>query len=113
MAAPLPPDPLPLQVEVLPTTPDGHLAITIAGEIDMDTGRRLQRAITDALDHHRPQRLSLDMGQATFLSSAGIWALLDCHRHAEQLGCALEISKAHDNVRQVLAISGLLDIFHL
>ncbi|MCU7723859.1 STAS domain-containing protein [Actinoplanes sp. KI2] len=101
-------------IEVLaPAAPAAHLVIRIAGEIDMDTSDQVQRVVADAVDRHRPRRVSLEMGGVTFVDSSGTRALVACHEHAARLGAALEISQAHPYLRQVLAITDLLGMFHL
>jgi anti-anti-sigma factor len=89
------------------------VVVTLAGELDVISGPEIQRAIDDVLDRHHPDRVCLDMQQVTFLDSAGIRALLICRQRTLRRQCELQISRAHENVRQVLAITSLLDVFHL
>ena len=114
MVARLPDDRPQLLVEArLPEQPAAAVVVTMAGEIDRDTCAEVQRVVVDILHRARPERVSLDMRQVTFMDAAGIRALLTCRRHALQLSSVVEISRAHDNVRQVLAMTSLLDMFNL
>jgi anti-anti-sigma factor len=101
-----------LLIEVdLPDSPAATAVVTMTGEIDADNCAEVQRAVTDVLDRVQAAQVILDMGQVTFLGSAGIRALLSCRRAALHRGTGLKIGRAHQNVSQVLAITGLLDAF--
>ncbi|GAB1646728.1 hypothetical protein KRMM14A1259_71510 [Krasilnikovia sp. MM14-A1259] len=114
VSARLPLDRIQLLVEVhLPTPPATNVVVSLAGELDWETGTEVHRVVVEVLDRHDPERISLDMDRVTFLSSSGITALLRCRRRVQERGAVLEISNAHDIVRQVLAITGLLDVFHV
>ncbi|MEU4564444.1 STAS domain-containing protein [Actinoplanes sp. NPDC023936] len=107
-------DGTPLTVEVRSSTSSPRtVVVSAAGEIDRDSCERLRRAVGDALHRDQPRLISLDLGAVTFLDSAGIRALLNCRRDAGDFGCELEIGRAHDHVYQVLAITGLVDVFAL
>jgi anti-anti-sigma factor len=79
----------------------------------MESCAEVQRVVVDLIQRHRPKRVILDLGRVTFLDSAGIRALLTCRRLAVRHGSELESGRAHDNVRQVLTITSLLDVFNL
>ncbi|WP_433792640.1 STAS domain-containing protein [Actinoplanes sp. CA-252034] len=104
---------LSVEARTLASPTSGAVVVSLAGEVDRVSGPEVQRVIEDALERHRPQRICLDMQQVTFLDSSGIRTLLICRRHALRRRCKLEISRAHDNVRQVLSITALLKVFHL
>jgi anti-anti-sigma factor len=96
-----------------PAEPGGDLVVVLAGEIDRLTSTDVQRAISGILNDNEAGRISLDMERVTFLDSSGIRALLTCHRQAAEQGALLRISRAHDIVYQVLAITDLLEPFTL
>jgi anti-anti-sigma factor len=93
--------------------PGGDLVVTLAGEIDRLTSTDVQRAVSQILDDNEAGRVSLDMERVTFLDSSGLRSLLTCHQQALEQGVLLRISRAHDMVYQVLAITDLLELFAL
>lgn len=99
-------------VEVRHRTP-GVVTVGMSGEFDQDTGAAAERMIMDLLRAERPARLALDLSQVTFIGSYGIRVLLTCHQTAEQLGCMLGISQAHERVRRVLTMTDLDDVLIL
>ena len=92
---------------------DTLTAITVAGEIDMDNSADLLHEVVRLLPRHGTDQVDLDLGEVTFLGSAGVLALVQCREIAEQRGSRFGISQAHRNVRQVLTICQLTDLFHL
>lgn len=93
--------------------PAARVVVAMAGEIDAATCGDARRAVTDVLTRDRPAHVSLDMQYVTFIDSLGIHALLLCQRDARQHSAGLDIGRAHRHVRQVLAITGLLEVFDL
>ncbi|MEU8244004.1 STAS domain-containing protein [Actinoplanes missouriensis] len=89
------------------------VVVAAAGEIDRDSCERVRHAVEQTLHRARPRLISLDLGEVTFLDSAGIRTLLHCRRDAADFGCELEIGRVHDHVYQVLAITGLVELFAL
>lgn len=92
---------------------DAAPVIRIAGEIDLDNSTDLRVKLEKLITAEPARRVSLDLTDLWFIGSAGIRELLRCHKVAEERGCRLEISQAHDNVRQVLDICGLSSLFGL
>nr|WP_280526225.1 STAS domain-containing protein [Couchioplanes caeruleus] len=79
---------------------------------DAATYAQVQQAVLDLLLDQRPDVVLLDMGAVTFLDAAGIRALLTCRCDAQQLGNRLQIRRAHERVRRVLAICEVEHLFH-
>ncbi|MCO8273872.1 STAS domain-containing protein [Actinoplanes sp. TRM 88003] len=91
----------------------GSMVITVTGEVDSANSDDLRRQIAELVSDQAARTVALDLGELTFLGSAGIRALIDCHDLAASRGGRLEISRAHEHVREVLTICGLTDLFHL
>jgi anti-anti-sigma factor len=87
--------------------------IVVAGEIDIDNRADLTRQVTDLLEQASAARVGLDLGDLTYVGSAGIRALLTCREVAQQLGIRLEVCRIHENALQVLTVCGLTEEFHL
>jgi anti-anti-sigma factor len=96
------------------TSAAARTVIVVAGEVDSDNCDDLTRGFEQLLPRDpadRAGRIALDLGELTFMGSAGLRALMKCRDIAEQQGSRLEISEAHQNVHSVLAVSGLIDVF--
>jgi anti-anti-sigma factor len=73
-------------------------SIDVAGEIDHGTAERLLTAF-EAADGGAGSKLVLDLAQVTFLDSAGLRAVIDIQRRAQQRGLSLEIIPPPEQVR--------------
>ncbi|BBH70073.1 hypothetical protein ACTI_67580 [Actinoplanes sp. OR16] len=87
--------------------------IAVAGEVDSSNCDALQAEIMGRLSSIHAERVALDLSELVFIGSAGVRVLLRCRDVAEERGTRVEISSAHENVRQVLDICALTDVFHL
>ncbi|GAA0461609.1 hypothetical protein Ade02nite_16180 [Paractinoplanes deccanensis] len=87
--------------------------VAVAGEIDMDNAGQMQRFLIGLLHDQRPGRVVLDMGEVTFLGSAGIHALVTSQLEADGLGARLEVRDVQPPVRQVMDICGVADMLGL
>lgn len=77
------PDPAPAGLDIAHHEVDGILVITVTGEVDLETTPALYDAVTAGIDHTRGEPCILDLTAVTFLSSAGLTALVEATRHAE------------------------------
>ncbi|MFF5076218.1 STAS domain-containing protein [Actinoplanes sp. NPDC000266] len=87
--------------------------VALAGDIDMDNSAQVRQFLDGVLERERPRNLVIDMGEVTFLGSAGIHALVHCHTDADRLGSRVEIHHARPQVRHVLEICGITDMFNM
>jgi anti-anti-sigma factor len=87
--------------------------ITAAGEIDAVSAVKLRQTVVDLLARWRPERIEINLRGVIFLDSAGIRALLGCHRDAQRANCRLTLTDPHPNAYLVLEITGLLDYFEV
>ncbi|SNY47042.1 STAS domain-containing protein [Paractinoplanes atraurantiacus] len=92
---------------------DVDAVVALAGEIDMDNAAQVRQFLDGVLQREQPRNLVIDMGEVTFLGSAGIHALLHCHTNADRLGSRLEIQHIRPQIQQVLEICGVTDMFHV
>ncbi|HWS39243.1 MAG TPA: STAS domain-containing protein [Actinoplanes sp.] len=93
--------------------PAAEVTVVLAGEIDRDNCRAVRAAVGAALADRLVEFVCLDMGEVTFLDSAGIRELLLARRDAVANGGDLAIGRAHRHVREVLEVTGLLEEFRL
>ncbi|GIJ50700.1 hypothetical protein Val02_75860 [Virgisporangium aliadipatigenens] len=84
--------------------------IAASGDVDMSTSPQLREAIVEALDAHRPQRVTVDLADVAFVDSSGLSALMYCRNIAERDGITLRVTAAQPLVRRVFMITGLVDV---
>jgi anti-anti-sigma factor len=81
--------------------------LRVGGEVDLDTAQRLRaRAVQAPPSNLRD--LVVDLGDVTFMSSAGLWALLECRKSFRTV---LLADADHRAVARPLKFSGLDGLF--
>jgi anti-sigma B factor antagonist len=80
----------------------------VAGEVDMATAPQLDACLCD----HADSNVVVDLSAVTFLDSAGISALVHARNLIQTAGHTLRVTGEQDNVKAVLKVAGLHDIFH-
>lgn len=88
---------------------DGGVVLICAGRLDAETGDELARAVAEELRRGRHQ-IRLDLGETTFLSSAGIRGLFETQRSAQAAGATCFIRRASPVVKRVLDLTRLAPI---
>jgi anti-anti-sigma factor len=93
--------------------PDGAapVRLVLSGELDAAEIDKLGKAVTAALGSGPAVDLHLDAAELFFLDSGGIRGLLLARKQVRQAGGRLSIVAVSPIVRQVLEITGLLEIF--
>lgn len=81
------------------------VTLTVRGEIDIDTVRRLERAREQALAD-RPEWMVIDLGGVAFIDSSGLKFLLDTQARSQRESWRLELLKPADTAMRVFAITG-------
>ncbi|WP_020672847.1 STAS domain-containing protein [Amycolatopsis nigrescens] len=88
---------------------DGTVVVALSGELDLTTVPRLRELIRQRL-RSASGLLVLDLGDLTFLASAGMSLLLETDLHARARGTELRIELGeNEQVRRVLRLTGLAD----
>lgn len=92
------------------------VVLTLTGEVDSATAPQLREAVLDALTTPDAGPVVVDMTEVTFLSSAGLGALVEAHQSADRHGEPLRVVVDHARpVLRPLQLSGLdqvLTLFH-
>ena len=96
-------------MEIKVTDVGGVRVIEISGRIDSLTAPSLDAKLTSELTAGK-SRLVADMGGVTYLSSAGLRALLVGARLAEQSGGKLVVCGLSSRVGELFALSGFLSL---
>jgi anti-anti-sigma factor len=79
--------------------------VGVGGSIDLDTVDLLRTALLQTVDRY--EHVECDLGEATFLSAAGVTALIEARARAVARGHAFSLSGARGAVLRVLRISNL------
>lgn len=88
------------------TDHSGDVALAaVTGRVDSSTAQDFETALVGALDSG-DHRVVLDCSELTFLSSAGLRALLVALKKANAAGGNLVMSGTPDRIREVLEVSG-------
>ncbi|WP_420310371.1 STAS domain-containing protein [Streptomyces sp. YS-B37] len=91
---------------------DGVLVVTVAGEIDHETGGALKEAL-DLPDGAAP-RVVIDLGHVTFMDSSGINLLIAVHHTLAEADGWLRLAGAVPSVLrtiQLVGIDALIDCY--
>lgn len=82
--------------------------VKASGRIDSHTAPDLKQAFDGLLDEGR-HRLVFDMSEIEFLSSSGVWVLLETQKRArKKRGGDLVIASANQNIQKTLDLAGLM-----
>ncbi|MSR29143.1 MAG: anti-sigma factor antagonist [Phycisphaerales bacterium] len=84
---------------------DGMCIIEIAGRLDSHTSPDAQAKFIEATKHH--QRILLDCSHTTFMSSAGLRAIILAHRAARDAGGKLAVCIASSAVMETVQVSAI------
>jgi anti-sigma B factor antagonist len=91
---------------------EGRVAVLeVSGEVDGRTAPAFQEQVLARVA--ADGRLLLDLGGVTFLSSAGLRALLLVHREAALRRARLVLVGASENLRTTMSATGFLKFFTL
>jgi len=85
--------------------------VRAAGEIDSTTAPLLSQHLTALLDAD-VRELTVDLGEVTFLDSAGLCVLATAHRRAGRQNVRLRVLATSRAVVRPLQITGLWDLLH-
>jgi anti-sigma B factor antagonist len=89
---------------------DGHMLVTVRGEIDADTAPQFADALDIAVELPSPL-LIIDMSAVTFIDSAACGALEHTREHAERTDVGLRLRGVTPSCRRVLELANLDTLF--
>jgi anti-anti-sigma factor len=99
-------------VEISKSVEDNIMVLEIKGEVDAYTSQDLNKTLADVLGDGYHQ-IVVEVSQMTFISSAGIRALLYAQREAVQLGGEVRLVGPTDQVRRIFEIAGFFELFQI
>ena len=85
---------------------DGVVRLALSGELDLNTGFRLERALR-ALEEEGPSVIIVDLRELELLDSTGLAKLVAAHRRASAGGWRLAVVRGGRIVETVLRTTGL------
>lgn len=92
----------------------GAVVVTVVGEVDTLTAPRMRAALDGALRSAAARRVVVDLRKVSFLGSAGLVALVQAARQAEQRREPLRIVvDEHRPVLRPIQLTGLDDVLTL
>lgn len=85
----------------------------MAGRIDSDTAQELKETFKSIIDTGR-FRIAFDMSEVDFMSSVGVWVLLDTQKSCKRYNRGdLVIASVNENIRHTLDLAGLIHFFKI
>jgi anti-sigma B factor antagonist len=88
---------------------DGHVIVTLRGELDVFDAAGTAGAL--AAVTAREPRVIIDLAALEFIDSSGLAALVRARKHARHAGGDVLLAAPQQQVRRVLAVTRLLDVF--
>jgi anti-sigma B factor antagonist len=85
---------------------NGNARVRLGGELDLSSQPNFERALT-AAEAYATKSLFLELDNLVFMDSTGLSVLLGALKRAQDAGREFRVSGARDEVRHLLAISGL------
>lgn len=86
--------------------------VEVAGEIDYHRGLSLAERV-DGLLAGQPSHVTLDLSGVGFCASGTVSALVAVHQAAVKTDTDLDLVNVPQNLRRLLEISGVLDLFRI
>jgi anti-anti-sigma factor len=94
------------ELDVVMTGGPRRVALTLAGDFDLESASTFEAAARDAL--HRPTTmLSVDLRDVAFMDSTGLRTLITVHDWARSAGLRLEIVRPPAHVQRVFDLTGM------
>ena len=91
---------------------DGTATVSLQGEIDILSVEQLRVVLGEAVAS-RPREIVVDMSGVAFIDSTGLGALIFGFQRARDAGIRFRLANANPTVRQILVLSGLLEVVEL
>jgi anti-sigma B factor antagonist len=88
------------------------VTVNLTGEVDVLTVDQVRQALTEALAW-KPRSITVDMADLSFIDSTGLGALVFGFQRSRDAGVAFRLARPSTAVRQVLVLSGLLEVVEL
>lgn len=98
-----------MDLSVASSQDGGVTTLTVVGELDLATRDRAANEISRAVRADGATTVIVDVSGVRFLDSSGISVLIQGRREAEATGVSYRLTGANGMVREVLAMTGVLE----
>jgi len=94
-------------------THDGAVVVAVRGEVDFSNADELADCLRVAIADRSPEVVRVELGQASFIDSTGLGALIQGYRAATEARVRFVVVDPTPTFRRVLTVTGLCDLFGL
>jgi anti-anti-sigma factor len=91
---------------------DGYFELPLEGRLDASQASRVETELDSAIRNGATE-VRINLAKVVFVSSAGIRVLLKTYQILKKLGGSFGVLQPSESVRNVLALSGLLDMLQV
>jgi anti-sigma B factor antagonist len=88
------------------------VTVALHGEIDVLNVDQVRKSLVEALAGS-PSKIIVNLAELSFIDSTGLGALVFGFQRARDQGIAFELARPSSGVRQILVLSGLLEVVDL
>lgn len=88
------------------------VTVALHGEVDVVTVDQVRVALTDAIAA-APKHIVVDLADLSFIDSTGLGAIVFGFQRCRDQGIAFRLARPTRGVRQILVLSGLLEVVEL
>jgi anti-sigma B factor antagonist len=92
-------------IQLVQETRDGWCLVAVRGRADAEAADELENTLRAAVEQN--PRVAVNFFGLTYISSAGLRAMLQAARAAETRGVEFVVCSAGDSVKKVLDMSGM------
>ena len=89
------------------TAEDRVLRVTITGEVDHHRAREMMDVLDREIDMELPRRLTVDLGDVTFMDSSGIALILRSQQRMQLMEGSVVLRNVPEQARRVLDAAGI------
>ena len=89
------------------TAEDRVLRVTITGEVDHHRAREMMDVLDREIDMELPRRLTVDLGDVTFMDSSGIGLVMGRYKLMRSLNGEIEVRNVSSHIKKVMKLAGL------
>ena len=100
-----------METSIARTLTDDTALVTVRGEIDFSNSDELARCVVAAITEWSPTVVQVELGDATFIDSTGLGALIEGYRATTETGAGFVVTNPTPGFRRVLTVTGLGDFF--
>jgi anti-sigma B factor antagonist len=98
-------------IELTQQVRSGWCVVSIRGRADSETADELERALRAAVEGHA--KVAADFGAVDYISSAGLRAILQAARAAQERQAEFAVCQLRGSVKKVFEVSGVHHVLRI